>query len=131
LLILTTNEERDLPEAFLRRCIVHTMTWPGERAIDEQQRSNERTFLFKVVEKHWMSLGGEWDKAAGDIVNLLITRIEDERRAASERGQRKPGLAELIDAVRAVRRFGISQTDALWGDVLRLVWRKTPDSNEV
>lgn len=131
LLILTTNEERDLPEAFLRRCIVHTLTWPGEGITDINQRGREREFLLKVVKNHWQSLGGKWDKGANDMVNLLVGRIEEERCAALESGQRKPGLAELIDAVRAVRRFGIAQGDALWGDVLRMVWRKAPDPTEV
>jgi MoxR-like ATPase len=118
LLVLTTNEERDLPEAFLRRCIVHTMTWPADEA--------GRQFILDVLAAHL----GSHDGSTADIASVLLQRIGEEREKAHHRGQRKPGLAELIDAVRAVRHFNVTSKDKLWKELLRLAWQKTPDANE-
>jgi len=131
LLVLTTNEERDLPEAFLRRCIVHTMKWPSDAAENPEKQTQARDHILQIVASHWATLGGVWDEAARGTANLLVDRIEGERHSARERGSRKPGLAELIDAVRAIHRFGITTSDPLWDDVLRLVWRKSPDEQEI
>ena len=41
LMVFTSNNERDLPEAFLRRCIVETMTWP-KRDVGEEKVAFDR-----------------------------------------------------------------------------------------
>lgn len=129
LLIFTTNEERDLPEAFLRRCIVHTMTWPGDEP-GGQEKEAGREFILRVLAAHWGNRDDGSAAGAKDISNVLIARIEEERDKARSRGLRKPGLAELIDAVNAVRHFKITREDPLWNEVLRLVWEKAPEAGD-
>jgi MoxR-like ATPase len=104
LVIITTNEERQLPPAFLRRCVVHSITPPDAASLQriavlhtygpgDHQVSSEDTTLFEAVaakleEVRWELVGGE----------------------------RLPGTAEYLDAVHACRELGIrpDESDDRW-----------------
>lgn len=82
LLVLTTNGERELPSAFLRRCIRLKL----EHHAPEQ--------LVKIARCHF----GAGREA---LYTELAHWLERERKAASRRGVREPSTAEYLDAIRA------------------------------
>jgi MoxR-like ATPase len=129
LLVLTTNEERDLPQAFLRRCIVHTMSWPGPERPDEL--ASFCTFVQEVARTHWLQQPqATWDDDATRIFNAVWNEFLGARQEATRWELRKPGLAELLDGMRVIQGFGITSKDSLWLELLRLTWRKSPDRAE-
>ncbi len=127
LIVVTTNEERDLPEAFLRRCIVHHMQWPSDTSLPAY--ADFRTLVQQIAQAHWPHFAAElWGDAAVGVVGALLDRIEEERQQAQTEERRPPGLAELLDALRTTQTFGITVDDTVWSHIARLVWRKAPEN---
>jgi MoxR-like ATPase len=88
LTIVTTNEERSLPDAFLRRCLVLQLDWPHDK----------ETFIAALV---------AWGLAHFPAVDAAVLRqaaeaVEQDRALIRERGLNPPGGAEYLDLVRAV-----------------------------
>ena len=105
LVVITTNEERDLPPAFLRRCIVHVLQKPG----------NER--LKEIVTAHY----GKVDTA---LLDAILQRFEEVSGEASSQFLREPGTAELLDAVRVCLQLGINPESEEWKTVTRAtMWK--------
>jgi len=92
LVIVTTNEERELPAAFLRRCLVLHLAMPEDEAelID---------FLVKRGEAHFGNHCGE------TVRRLAAEQLCRDRRAARDAGQVAPGQAEYLDLLQAVWRL--------------------------
>jgi MoxR-like ATPase len=88
LLILTTNRERELPQAFLRRCVVLELEPPT------------REWFVEVAQR---KLGNE----TGDLYKLVADRIMELRKAAELGGHRLPGTGEFLDAIQAWRQLKI------------------------
>jgi MoxR-like ATPase len=88
LVVITTNEERELPAAFVRRCLVLTLTLPEGQALVE--------FLVLRGQAHFgTKLSPEmYEKAA----RMLLRDREDSDADAIVR----PGQAEYLDLLRAV-----------------------------
>ena len=86
LMVLTTNEERELPRAFLRRCLVLQLEYP--EADDEPQ------FLEWFTKRSRVHFSEE--ALADDVVVAAIHQIMQDR-LTSEYGNIRPGLPELID----------------------------------
>lgn len=93
LIVLTTNEERDLPPAFIRRCIVHELEHPNEDRLVEIARLHH---------------GGQLQPFDETLCRALAKRVIVLREQAEEQGARPPGTAEYLDAVRACAKLGIS-----------------------
>lgn len=88
LVVITTNEERELPAAFLRRCLVLHLELPKER--DD--------LIVWLVKR-----GGEHFKACAESVRFLVAeQLVRDRANASDRGLYKPGQAEYLDILRAL-----------------------------
>lgn len=94
LIFITTNEERELPAAFLRRCLVHVMDLPKDK--DKQAED-----LTRRVRAH-----EDLSTVEDVVLKLAIDMLQADRKAALERDLRPPGLAELIDLLRVVTRRG-------------------------
>ncbi len=92
LVLITTNEDRELPPAFLRRCLVHQMDLPVEE-------TELRAALESRVRAH-ADLRGIAAEVMAGALNLLI----EDRQQALKRDLRPPGLAELLDLLRVVTR---------------------------
>jgi MoxR-like ATPase len=115
LVIITTNEERALPDAFLRRCLVLHLDLPSEPDL-------LRKFLDARVELHFPQLDATVrDKAVEHLVQARGAALRLERTA--------PGLAELVDLLRAVSELAATTDEqvALVQDVARLTYFKDPD----
>lgn len=113
LIVITTNEERELPPAFLRRCIVHTLAVP------------DRQTLVAIARRH-LELGRS--QLAGpeeQLLEALAEKFFALRGEAQQRGERPPSTAEYLDAVQVCRRFGIEIGDGTWELIEPLVLVKT------
>lgn len=85
LVIITTNDERELPVAFLRRCIELDI-----EAADENR-------LLDIAQAHFI---GESREQLKEILDLVVRARPD-----SWQGAPLPSPAELIDNIRAIRRL--------------------------
>jgi len=115
LVIITTNEERELPAAFVRRCLVLPLSLPEK---DDELIE----FLCKRGEAHFASLCT--DKVRRQAAEMLVA----DRRGV-EPGQPRPGQAEYLDLLRAITGMDTEQRgDEAQLDLLdklrRFVYRK-------
>jgi MoxR-like ATPase len=118
LVIITTNDERELPAAFYRRCVVHVLPEHGKDRLveiagehyDEQQTRSK-------------------DKArAKALYTDIAIELQKYRDEAKKLHTRRPSTAEYLDAVRACLLLGIDTKQAEWNDVARLTLTKpAPD----
>ncbi len=88
LVMITTNEERELPAAFLRRCLVLKMRFP-------EDKSNATEFLFERARVHFSR-----DKVSDAICMQIAERLLQDRAKAQREGLARPGAAEFLDLVR-------------------------------
>ena len=86
IVIITSNAEKELPDAFLRRCIFHYITFP------------EREQMEEIVNAHFEHLEEHVLKNALDTF-YWIRSVKDVRK--------KPSTSELIDWIRALLISGI------------------------
>ncbi len=87
IVIITSNAEKELPDAFLRRCIFHYIDFPDEALMEEIVRTH-----YPEVEEHLL-------KNAMDVF-YGIRALRDIRK--------KPSTSELIDWINALQIGGIS-----------------------
>jgi MoxR-like ATPase len=89
LVMVTTNEERTLPDAFVRRCLVLHLRLP-------EGRDDLISFLVARGTAHFPDVGPE-------ILNYTANLLwEDRDKAKREQWPPYPGQAEFIDLLRAV-----------------------------
>jgi MoxR-like ATPase len=88
IVFITSNEEKDLPDAFLRRCLFHYIEFP------------DRTRLVEIVNAHIADLPEPVVQAAID----RFLRLREEMQEKGEAGK-KVSTSELIDWMRVLRRY--------------------------
>ncbi|MCH5342643.1 MAG: MoxR family ATPase [Acetatifactor sp.] len=86
IVIITSNAEKELPDAFLRRCIFHYIDFP------------DRELMEQIVKVHFPEVEGHLLQNAMDVF-YAIRSIRDIRK--------KPSTSELIDWVNALQIGGI------------------------
>jgi MoxR-like ATPase len=107
LVLITTNGERELPAAFLRRCLVVKL---------ERPRGPE---LLAIVRAHLPKVTGALVAAVEAETTRLAGEVERGGRA------RAPGTAEILDALRACLDCGIVEPKGkLWDRIASLTLRK-------
>ena len=87
IVIITSNAEKELPDAFLRRCIFHYISFPDRELMDEIVRTH-----FEKVDENVLS-------EAMDV----FYQIRENREV-----KKKPSTSELIDWINALQLGGIS-----------------------
>ena len=87
IVIITSNAEKELPDAFLRRCIFHYIEFPNEALMEE------------IVRVHYPDLDENVMKYAMEAF-YQIRSMRDIRK--------KPSTSELIDWINALQIGGIS-----------------------
>jgi len=110
LTLITTNRERDLPQAFLRRCVLLEIPDPDEAG------------LVAIAGQHFPEGDGN---RMGAIARLLV-RLQGQAKALRVR---PPGTAEMLDAVRACEGLGITPSEdpgSVWAHIERAVLAKDP-----
>jgi MoxR-like ATPase len=100
LTVITTNGERELPQAFLRRCVLLDLPDPDPGK------------LVKIGLKHF-------PKGDKGRIEKIAYKLEGFRAKADELRRRPPGTAEFLDAVRACEDLDIEVSD-----VESSVWSK-------
>jgi len=111
LVIFTSNAERSLPQAFLRRCIVLELPAPSE------------TLLVEVACRHFgkgFPLEPKMLKLSQELAAILMAQREESERE----GLRKPGTAEYLDALRACVELEISPVSPEWAIMKQVVMKK-------
>jgi MoxR-like ATPase len=106
LVIITTNEERELPAAFLRRCLVLHLYLPDtDPKILEIKNKDPKTELISWLIRRGQTHFGETcsETVYARAAELLWT---DRQKLREERRFPLPGQAEYLDMVRAVRKMG-------------------------
>jgi MoxR-like ATPase len=102
LVFLTTNDERDLPPAFLRRCVEVNIVSPSA----EQLRA--------IGKAHF---DGASELLLTEVANLLDV-------AASDRTANPPSTAEYLDTIRACVDLGVQPGSSLFDTLTRVtVWK--------
>jgi MoxR-like ATPase len=111
LLILTTNGERELPPAFLRRCVTLKLAEPTA------------DWLVQIAERR-SGLG-----AGATLIRAVADEVMAWRAVARKLGVRAPGTAEFLDAVRACQDLGITTQSEAWQSVARTaLWKNDKDA---
>lgn len=84
--VITSNAEKELPDAFLRRCIFHYIEFPDSELMEE------------IVRVHFPSIR---DSLLGEALKTFysLRRIDDFRK--------KPSTSELIDWIQALIAGGV------------------------
>ena len=108
LVIFTTNEERDLPDAFIRRSVVHWLEPPSPKR------------LVEIAQQH---LGASL-KGRSAWRRPWRRRLDAVRKEAQAVGTRPPSTAEYLDALRACLTLRIDPDSPRWKDVERTALRK-------
>jgi len=86
--IITSNNEKELPDAFLRRCVFHFIDFP------------EKDFMRRIVGVHHPGL----DTAIADQVLAVFYEIRNGMRL-----RKRPSTSELIDWIAVLRRAGVDE----------------------
>jgi len=116
LVVITTNEERELPQAFLRRCLVLTLELPGDL----------KPWLVDMGSMH-LKHAGLAARSFPDILDEAARQLIADRDTARQEQLYAPGLAEYLDLVLALAR--LEETEKAQCDLLqtasRFVLRKS------
>jgi len=94
LVVITTNEERELPAAFLRRCLVLQMRFPADAPAAERFLIEERARVFWPPSR-------VTDKVCREVVGHLLR----DRETAQRDGLPRPGAAEFLDVIRVLQEL--------------------------
>ena len=87
IVIITSNAEKELPDAFLRRCIFHFIEFPNKELMEE------------IVKTHYPDVEQNLLNAAMDVFYEIRSMREI---------RKKPSTSELIDWINALQLGGIS-----------------------
>jgi MoxR-like ATPase len=99
LVVITSNRERDLPPAFLRRCILIALAFPSPAQ------------LVQIAAGHVPEAGA-----------ALIAAVRDRFVPGDQNDEMSP--AEFVDAVRAAHGLGLQAGDERWDDVEAIMRRR-------
>jgi MoxR-like ATPase len=102
--VITSNAEKELPDAFLRRCVFHYLAFPDRERMD------------RIVHTHFPAL----DAA---VISAAVDRFYGFRRIAGLR--KPPSTSELVDWIAVLVRAGLSADAIRSGDPFLGVLFKT------
>ncbi|MFJ2001149.1 AAA family ATPase [Streptomyces chartreusis] len=114
LVVITTNEQRELPEAFLRRCLVVKLEHP------------EPAELVEVARTHVEAYGGSFTDADLLLARELAEVVQRLREDAERRAHRRPSTAEFLDAFHVCRdmEIRVEESDERWRTLRRMALLK-------
>ncbi|HEX7150332.1 MAG TPA: MoxR family ATPase [Thermoanaerobaculia bacterium] len=106
LIVITTNDERELPNAFIRRCVVTTLPRPTAKK------------LFEIAVRHFGP-----DRYS--LYEPIAAILEQVAVAKERRNQHAPSTAEYLDAIAACMELGIVPgTSVEWEAVVSALFNK-------
>ena len=86
IVVITSNAEKELPDAFLRRCVFHFIEFPDEVMMKE------------IIQVHYPDL----DRRLADSATKAFYRIRDIKGIT-----KKPSTGELLDWIKVLRGEGV------------------------
>jgi MoxR-like ATPase len=89
IVVITSNNEKELPDAFLRRCVFHFIEFP------------DRELMTDIVEVHHQNLDAK-------LLDQVLIKFYWLRQQSELR--KKPSTSELIDWIAALLRSGLEQS---------------------
>ncbi len=98
LVVLTTNEERALPDAFLRRCLVLQLGWPRET----------EDFVAALVRRG----RAHFETASERLLEKAARLLAKDREEVARQGLFPPGGAEYLDLLRALTELDPKDEEA-------------------
>lgn len=116
LIIITTNDERDLPAAFRRRCIVLSLAAGDDYAawlVDRGQAHFGR-------QPH--EAGRELELIDEPVLRAAADQLVIDRRAVESLNRPKPGLAEYLDLLYALKVLFEHEPDAAARTTQQQAW---------
>jgi len=117
LVLISTNEERELPAAFVRRCLVLNFSLPSEQ--DEFI-----AFLAQRGQDHYAD-SIKMEKIKGQtIYQAVAALVYQDRQQAAQLGMPKPGQAEYLDTLKALGHLAKNDT-ARQDELLQQIQRYT------
>jgi MoxR-like ATPase len=90
IVIITSNNEKELPDAFLRRCVFHYIDFP------------DQTLMSKIIQVHYPNL-------KDTLVSACLSHFYALRALVQLR--KKPSTSELLDWIGVLLKAGISEND--------------------
>ncbi|MFF3871944.1 AAA family ATPase [Streptomyces sp. NPDC001978] len=114
LVIITTNGERELPQAFVRRCVTYALPTPTPEK------------LVRIARLHLACDSVEPDPPTLKLAGALAEELMQARQDQAGRRERLPSTAEYLDALRACRSLDIRPGHPRWKLVRGLTLVKTP-----
>lgn len=112
IVLITSNDEKDLPDAFLRRCLFHYVRFP------------ERLQLVEIVQAHFPASP---EKAVDAIIDRFLELREAMQKDKGDAGK-KVSTSELMDWVRVLNHYEEDEmlaklkTELLYPGVLLKSW---------
>ena len=119
LVVITTNEERTLPDAFVRRCLVLHLKLPRDPA----------KLVELLVQRGRAHFDGQTTESV--LSKAAECLAEDRALAVTHHWHPLPGQAEYLDLLRAVikqREGDHAEQEKLMDDIRSFVLRKHPDA---
>lgn len=98
IVIITSNNEKELPDAFLRRCFFHYIRFP------------ERETMTQIIDVHFKDLD---EKLMADAMNVFYA-MRDVNGL-----KKKPSTSELLDWIKLLKIGKINALDANQGELLQ------------
>ena len=90
IVIITSNNEKELPDAFLRRCVFHFINFPDEK------------LMVDIVKVHFPNI-------KQNLLDSVILKFYQLRQF--DQLKKKPSTSELIDWIAVLMRAGVSEDD--------------------
>ncbi len=90
LIVITTNEERELPPAFVRRCAVLNLAPPEDKLLEW------------LIERGQVHVRGRKLRISDRIQRVAAEQVGDDREACKRDGYPLVGLAEYVDLLTAL-----------------------------
>lgn len=121
LVIITSNEERSLPDAFLRRCIVLNLNLPEGSDKDKE--------LIEYLRVRGLAHFPDLDQDPTLLEDAAKQLIRDRSQARIDQTRPLPGQAEYLDLLRAVRGMAKNADErrTLIEKLAPFLFQKNPD----
>lgn len=116
LVILTSNGERELPPAFLRRCVALTIDDPDEGRLE-------------LIGRHHLDVLNRDRETPVAFDPALLRAVTARAQTLSKHapgGTRRAGTAEILDAFKAAVQLGITSTSPYWEALTNVLLYKEP-----
>lgn len=114
LVFITSNNERGLPPAFLRRCVTHSLDQPSAE------------LLVTIAENHFPKEAPQ----SKELFSAVAKNVVEMRSGMADSTQLPPSTAEYLDAVRACLKFKVAPGEsAIWKAISSAVLAKSTQSS--